>query len=507
MEWHKNALEDFEAFCRGFEFSDKVRASGKEIFSLLTNRWDQFEVWNSHISDGGVPYEFSVAMDGGRLKLRFLIEASPERVEKGFLHERFPKLDMTMHDELYQLCNNSVLGSRFHQWFACDVDEDEIILKTYFNPQLAPEQKVRERFPFIPEHVSYDRIKYISIDIGSPTTCRQKVYITCRTEDEIEQLLPGGSDITESYNFNGKNSVLVCLTKGGNTTIHIPVRFYFPNDQEVINRLASIHPRETALFRRGLERYVQGSLESYKGLITYVSYRGERLTLYIAAQPQRFGKITFGQVFDFIDTLGEDFSQQKLITRIRQFDKIDITMLFKLVCFHIFTFQDIIRIISNKTALQPYKNLLTSHYMEDKGHQVWYLNDCKKMDINMDADLIFSDMLNELRDCSYAMINEVLNAKDDLILAAISFYLEETGDYFFPQMKEYLEKFKPEMQYEFFGARHLDAENSHEIFEKQAQDIFKKVTLTRKQYGKIIRAVSRIHKYMVGNVTIIDKLC
>lgn len=318
---------------------EHLEVPASELLEVLTCGWLNAPAlatppWPNDITDDGTPFEFSVAFDSGRPKLRLLAEAQgPDLTptsswEAGLaLNERLKELygaDFSRFDRISELfAPDASSRTRFSLWHAAVLDASgKVDLKVYLNPQIAGASRawalidlalLRLEMPqvyrFLDTHIEAEaQPVYLSLDLSRHASARFKIYVahsnpTAAGIDESLvraglirpgqaagpiELLSGGAEPSTS------RPLLVCYAfsaaqQGAEATVHVPLRSFVENDAEALERACRLLGDERgALLRRGVEAMAGRSLEQGRSLLTYVSFRPRegdpRVTAYLSPE-------------------------------------------------------------------------------------------------------------------------------------------------------------------------------------------------------------------------------
>ena len=319
----------------GFEASDVGVA--EEVFRCLLAPWADLPVgatprYASDISDDHTPFEFSLAIDGGRPELRFLVEAQASQPSLSANWEKAREVNTALEarygisldrlraiESFYTPMDRSC---RFGAWHAvCFRKGSKPDFKIYLNPQAQGKKHAfvivaatmsrlgfDEAYSVLAERPE-DEIKYFSLDLAENAGARVKVYTAHHGaySPDLEHALSYARDYVpgEATRFCramtggdgpfGGRPVLTCLSfVDGNPmpttgTLHIPVRAYADNDLVARDRIIEYLDQESAsVYSKALEAFANRPLGDGVGMQAYASLRQQsgarRVTVYLATE-------------------------------------------------------------------------------------------------------------------------------------------------------------------------------------------------------------------------------
>jgi DMATS type aromatic prenyltransferase len=241
---------------------------------------------------------------------------------------RFYNVSLARAHKIADLFEPTAAVSSFSLWHAACIRPGRApALKLYFNPlargEALGEETMREAFARLGQSDSFewlqehallrghkDRFVYFSLDLGDHGEVRTKVYIAHynATPAEVERVMAAApshvaGDATEfcdamvggSYETFDLRPLLTCFAfvsgrrEPTTVTLHIPIRCYAQNDQDVVERVGSfLSPSEASLHTRAVRSIASRPLDARSGLQTYTSFRRvdgrKRLTIYLSPE-------------------------------------------------------------------------------------------------------------------------------------------------------------------------------------------------------------------------------
>ncbi|HKQ68342.1 MAG TPA: hypothetical protein VJT73_03345 [Polyangiaceae bacterium] len=134
--------------------------------------------------------------------------------------------------------------------------------------------------------------------------------------------------------------------------------------------------------------------------------------------------------------------------------------------FWVFAFQDILRLNETRVLDPKLRKIARHHRAEDKGHEVWFMNDVAELDPTpRDFRWLFGPGHRETREAAYALMSEVFRADDDQVRIVLLLTLESAGHIFFERIARFVARHDLSERLQYFSHHHLAAEKDHELFE------------------------------------------
>ncbi|WP_224361915.1 tryptophan dimethylallyltransferase family protein [Hyalangium versicolor] len=333
-----------EALCKAAGFTSVDTQKVQRYFTFMSESWSTRRVgdespWKSDISDDHTPFELSIALEGSRPEIRFLIEAqnNPTTLQTSWddgvaLNERLNKEFGLSLDHFYRvkdLFEPKNPDMRFSLWHAfCLKPDGRAEVKVYLNPQArGPEhanaivEEALHRLGFanawrfltqvVMRRGVQDQVLYFSLDMGGQAVSRVKIYVAHRdaTPEDIEFAMSHAKEYSEGEarafceaiqgdddRFSAQRSTLTCWAftsdddaRPYSATLHCPIRCYADNDRDALRRVrAVLDPRSHAVLDRCVWALANRPLEAGVGLIQWASMRREggkvRATFYLATE-------------------------------------------------------------------------------------------------------------------------------------------------------------------------------------------------------------------------------
>ncbi|HVH97261.1 MAG TPA: tryptophan dimethylallyltransferase family protein [Enhygromyxa sp.] len=315
--------------------------AASQLFDLFSQTWGHRTRSSGHpasdITDDSSPFEFSLAIEGGRPELRMLTEAQGGAATPAANWEAAWELT----EQLAQTYGISIARARgiadlfqpdeqtrvFSLWHAaCLRTGESPDFKLYFNPFARGASQVDETmqeafarlgqsqcYEWIREHAmlrgELDHYVYMSLDLADHAKARTKVYIAHRnaSASEVERVMaavrghvPGDATgfcnaMAPDHDRFGQRPLLTCMAfvageaEPSTVTLHLPIRCYASNDQVVLERVGEfLSPDEAQLHASAVRSMATRPLGLRTGLQTYTSFRRvdgrKRLTVYLSPE-------------------------------------------------------------------------------------------------------------------------------------------------------------------------------------------------------------------------------
>jgi hypothetical protein len=143
----------------------------------------------------------------------------------------------------------------------------------------------------------------------------------------------------------------------------------------------------------------------------------------------------------------------------------DVTAFAPGLTFFVLAFQDVLRLNESRVIHPALRRIVRRHRFEERGHEAWFLHDIAQLRIERDIRWVFGQHHETTRDASYAIIGEVLAARDDRVRLTLLLILEATSEIFASRIGRYVEQTNYRHPLYYFSRTHSEREESHEIFE------------------------------------------
>lgn len=177
-----------------------------------------------------------------------------------------------------------------------------------------------------------------------------------------------------------------------------------------------------------------------------------------------------GQLENVIGSHRDRLTQHPFVKRLEGMgDTSQLRRLVSLMAFFTLAFQDVLRLARIHCTDPELREFARSLEAGDKGHDRWFVEDAGRLQVPIDLDLLFSVDHEPSRDVAYTLVSQVLTAGDDCSRLAVMLSLEAAAHEFFVRIPGYVARLGLGLELKYFGVRHLEAEESHEIFTKDSQ--------------------------------------
>jgi len=332
------------SLCKSAGFTSVDTQKVQRFFTFMTDSWNSRLVgeaspWKSDISDDHTPFELSIALEGSRPEIRFLIEAQnhPTTLQSSWddglaLNERLNKefgLSLEHFNRVKDLFEPRNPQARFSLWHAFCLKPDRgAEIKVYLNPMARGPEHANEiveeglkrlgfanAWRFLSQVVmrrgAQDQVLYFSLDMGGQAVSRVKIYVAHRdaAPEDIEAAMSQAKEYAagearafceaiqgDDDKFSAPRSTLTCWAftsdddaRPYSATLHCPIRCYADNDRDALRRIrAVLDPKSHAVLDRCVWALANRPLEAGVGLIQWASMRREggkvRTTFYLATE-------------------------------------------------------------------------------------------------------------------------------------------------------------------------------------------------------------------------------
>ncbi|MDB4974975.1 MAG: hypothetical protein JWN48_3316 [Myxococcaceae bacterium] len=390
-------------------------------------------------------------------------------------------------------------------------------------------------------------VLYFSLDLESSSSARVKVYVAHPAAHVagLEQALLGtrdyiegdASDWVQSLTFSSGpfrvRPMLVCYQFDGvaplpRATLHVPVRSYNANDAEVVQRMSGwLSERQAEQLSAALPMLSGRPLHVGRGLITYVSFQrqrdGVRVAAYLAPQAYAIAAprtsfmpsaansyapvansmfrqlrpvdvsapLSMLAVQEIIERENRALSRHPFLERVACASLPEVRVMAEGLTFWVLCFQDVLRLGAKLIKEPRLAALARTHAEEDHGHEQWFLQDVQRLGAGRDLSWVFSAEHMRVRDISYALVSEVLAARDDRARLAVLLSLDAIGGLFFGLVVRRLEQLGHDQGLRYFARSHQEVEESHDIFDGSAHAQLVSVEVSAETLVEVSAAVRR----------------
>lgn len=201
---------------------------------------------------------------------------------------------------------------------------------------------------------------------------------------------------------------------------------------------------------------------------------------------------TMADVMVEIDAQRRDFSDHPFLRLLdASSDAEDVRRFAPNLYFYVFAFQDMLR-LSHEGIVDPHlREIAGRHRDEDSGHDQWFAHDMAVLGCEHDVAWVFAPHHRPTRDLSYAVLSEVLAARDDRVRLAVPLVLEAVGSTFFYRVNELLERAGFDRPLKYFARSHEQVESDHDMFTDAGAQAIREIPFDEPSYAEAIAAVRR----------------
>jgi hypothetical protein len=166
------------------------------------------------------------------------------------------------------------------------------------------------------------------------------------------------------------------------------------------------------------------------------------------------------------------------------------------MAFFVMCFQDVTRLAFERSTDPELKEMAREHWLEDQGHDVWYLQDLEQLGIHIDIPWLFGSEHRLTREVAYSQIAQVTGAVHDSTRVAIVLALEAIGAEFFHRAIAHIERLGLGVGLKYFADSHKLIESDHQIFEPEAQARLSSLRIPESSEPEVRQAVDAIFESM-----------
>jgi hypothetical protein len=171
------------------------------------------------------------------------------------------------------------------------------------------------------------------------------------------------------------------------------------------------------------------------------------------------------------------------------------------VAFFVMCFQDVLRLVHSLSSDPAIKAIAGVHAAEDHGHDLWYLNDVRRLGVPLGVHTLFSDAQRVARDTAYGQIASVLSAHHDQTRLAVALSLEAIGSECFGRAIALLERLESAEGLEYFARKHQAIEQGHQVFESEAQTQLDRILVSQEALPEVLKAIEKTFNGMKALMT------
>lgn len=329
--------------------------------------------------------------------------------------------------------------------------------------------------------------------------------------------------------------------------VYVPMRACVSDDATAVARLEPlIGPARRTLVESAAVAVGARALDAGRGIVTYAGLRKaanrERVVVYLSPQiyasqsvrnaaPERATRkaarrgavhesgelelrshdrplpTSIGTLRTLVESERAHLARHPFFDALRkEASMVDVQRIAPRVAFFVMAFQDVLRLVTEKTHDARLRALARSHQLEDAGHDHWYLRDLEVLGITTSLSMLFARDARAIRDVSYHQIAEAIRTESDLARFAVVLCLEAAGVEFFSSMVDGLERLGRSEGLLYFSKKHQAVEASHEIFEDERRDAIDSIVVPVDEAPEVVRAVMRTFDTMRSLADDLDRV-
>jgi len=168
------------------------------------------------------------------------------------------------------------------------------------------------------------------------------------------------------------------------------------------------------------------------------------------------------------------------------------------ISFWVMSFQDLLRINLSHVTDKHYYQIIKQHLMEDVGHEKWFLDDLKALNVGQPSlQILYSKSHAAVRDATFSLMSEVFRATYDYERIVLILTLESAGHIFFESVADFVEKYNCNHKFKYFSNHHLGVEKNHELFEKQIQLYLNSIQLNHEERCRVFDMIDRVYEAFI----------
>jgi hypothetical protein len=173
--------------------------------------------------------------------------------------------------------------------------------------------------------------------------------------------------------------------------------------------------------------------------------------------------------------------------------------------FWVMTFQDVLR-MNLARVQQPLLAQIAQHHLEeDAGHEVWFWRDAQRLSAVHPPEWYFGPEHAPTREVSLEILGEVFRACSDGARLALILALEGAGAEFFGRVVAYFERAGVSDGLMYFADAHRQVEQSHSVFDVQAESRIDRVELSDAVLGESLGVVRRVFQSFHRLSSVLEK--
>jgi hypothetical protein len=164
--------------------------------------------------------------------------------------------------------------------------------------------------------------------------------------------------------------------------------------------------------------------------------------------------------------------------------------------FFTLAFQDVLRLAVERCTDPQVRTIVHKHELEDKGHDQWYLDDLRLLNIPLDIRWLFSTDHSLARNVGYELVSQILTVKDDHSRLCLVLALEAIGREFFIRIPGFIEGLGVAAELKYFAVRHLGFETSHDVFGDEGKRQLAALKIPSNAVVEVLTVVHRTFEVM-----------
>ena len=203
-------------------------------------------------------------------------------------------------------------------------------------------------------------------------------------------------------------------------------------------------------------------------------------------------EVTFAHVQERIASRSLQMGQHPFLRRLEdEKNAVHVRSIAEGISFFVLGFQDIIRYVALSIRAPELAEFARQNEADDRGHDQWFLQDMKQLGARCDVNWLFSKEHQVTRDVTYRRIADAIGAAHDASRFALALALEAAAAEFFGRMVHLLEPSGHADSLKYFGRHHQMVEQSHDMFEHDAQARLNRVVVPEGAVSEVWAMIER----------------
>ena len=170
----------------------------------------------------------------------------------------------------------------------------------------------------------------------------------------------------------------------------------------------------------------------------------------------------------------------------------DVDIMARGLSFFVLSFQDALRLNAEKISDPTLCRIAAAQRKDDAGHDLWFLNDLRRLGVEPDVGWLFGKAHQRTRDTSYEIISELYAAPDDYSRLVVALVLEATGGVYFSRVYKFFSRLGLEEGLQFFARSHWEAEQGHDVFALDVQAELLDISLSEASRRHALATAARV---------------